>query len=364
MQCFMLNFHSIHVAFKLNTDQQTLVTNFFDKRKFFQLLAEVITHLSGVSGQITAQKLIYLSQCCCAADGMSAKSCSMGSCCKSFGNLFGSTDGTDRHAAAQSLGHGYDIRFDTIVHIGHYRTGSAPSGLYLIKKKKHSLLITEFSQSAEEFFCSRMYTAFALYRLYHDGNGVLCTGIFECFQIIVRRIGETVGHGSETNLASVARLSCSGHGTESTAMEAHLCCYNVIFIGTIFFDTVFTGHLDHSLIGLGTGVLVKDLVHTDGGTNLLCQQSLRNSVGIVKGVHNIIHLIFNCRYYFFVTVTGTVYGDTCVKVKISLSVFIVDVLVLGCLRQEIHTLIGFDHVFVNKSFNLVFSKACVFQFHR
>ena len=363
MQCFMFNFHSIHVTFKLNTHQKSLMTNFFDKRKFFQLLTEVITHLPGISGQITIQQLIYLSQCCGTADGMSAKGCSVGSRCKGFGNLFGSTDRTDGHSAAQSLGHGYDIRFDTIVHIGHYRTGSAPSGLYLVKQEKHTLLIAEFSQSAEEFFGSRMYTAFALYRLYHDGNGVFCAGIFESLQIIVRRIRETIGHGSETNLASVARLSCSRHGTEGTTMEAHLCCYNVIFIGTVFFNTVFTGHLDHSLIGLGTGVLVKDLVHTDGGTNLLGQQSLRNSIRIVKSVHDIFHLILNCGYNFFITVTGTVYSDTCVKIKICLSIFIVNILILGCFRQEIHTLIGFDHVFVNKSFDLVFSKACVFQFH-
>ncbi len=80
----------------------------------------------------------------------------------------------------------------------------------------------------------RMYTAFALYRLNHDGNGVFGTCIFECLQIIVRCIGESVGHRSESNLASVARLTGCGHGTEGSSMEAHLCSYDVVTVRAVF----------------------------------------------------------------------------------------------------------------------------------
>ena len=114
-----------------------------------------------------------------AAEGSSVRSRGKGfcyfSCC---------ADCANRHSAAKTFCHGYDIRFDAVVHVRHYRTGSAPAGLYFINQKQHVVLITELPESLHELFRCRMNTAFALYRLNHDGDGVFGTCIFEGLQIM------------------------------------------------------------------------------------------------------------------------------------------------------------------------------------
>ena len=62
------------------------------------------------------------------------------------------------------------------------------------------------------------------------------------------RIGETISHRSESNLASITRLTCCRHGTKGSSMESHLCSYDMITVWTILFNTIFTGHFDHCLV--------------------------------------------------------------------------------------------------------------------
>ena len=118
------------------------------------------------------------------------------------------TDRTDRHATTEGFGHGHDIRFDPVMHIAHHLTGSAPARLDLINKKKHIILITKFPESLHKFHGCRMDTALALYRLYHNGNGIFRAGVFKSLKIIVRCVGKSVSHGTKSNLASVSRLAC------------------------------------------------------------------------------------------------------------------------------------------------------------
>ena len=139
---------------------------------------------------------------------MSAEGCSVRTRCESFCHFLCSTDRTDRHTSSKCFCHGHDIRFDPVMHIAHHITGSAPACLDLINKKEHIVLITEFPESLHKFHGCRMDTALALYRLYHDGNGIFRAGIFKSLKIIVRCIGKSVGHGTEADLASVSRLAC------------------------------------------------------------------------------------------------------------------------------------------------------------
>ena len=284
----MFYIHSADSIIKFHTYQKSLVSYFFYMRKLLKLSCKVIANLLCISSQISVQKLIHLSQCSCTAYRMSAECSSMGTCCESFCNLCCCTDGTDWHSTAQSLCHRYDIRFDTIIHIGHNSTCSAPSCLYFIDQKKHIVLITEFTKSLHEFHCCRMYATLALYRLNHNGNCVLCTCILESLKVIVRCIGETISHRSESNLASIPRLTCCRHGTKGSSMESHLCSYDMITVWTILFNTIFTGHFDHCLVSLCTRVLIENLVHSDCFTDLLSKQRLRDCVWIVECMHNII----------------------------------------------------------------------------
>ena len=138
---------------------------------------------------------------------MSTKCCSMRTRCKCFCNLLGCTDCANWHSTAKSLCHRNDIRLDAIVHVAHYSSCSAPSCLNLVNQKEHSLFVTELAEAFHKLWCCRMYTTFALYRLNHDSDCVLCTCIFECLQVIVRSIRETVCHRSESNLTSISRLT-------------------------------------------------------------------------------------------------------------------------------------------------------------
>ena len=248
---------------KFHTNQKSLMSYFFYMWKFFQFGCKVVTDFFRISCKISVKKFVNFCKCCRTAYRMSAKCSSVGTCRKCFCNFCCRTDCTDRHAAAKCFRHRNDIWFDSVVHIRHYCTGSAPSGLYLIDQKKHIILITEFTKSLHKFHCCRMYTAFSLYRLNHDCNGVFGTCIFKCLQIIIRCIRESVCHRSETNLASVSRLTGCGHGTEGSSMEAHLCSYDMVTVRSVFFYAIFTCHFDHRFVCFCTGVLIKDLVHAD-----------------------------------------------------------------------------------------------------
>ena len=159
-----------------------------------------------------------------------------------------------------------------------------------------------------------MNSTFALNWLNHNSNCVFSASIFECLKIIIRCIRETVSHRTKSNLTSITRLACSGHSTKRSTVEAHFCCYNVIFVRTVLFNTILSCHFNHGFICLCTRVLIKNLIHTNSCTNLFCKQCLRNCVWIVKGMHNIRYLILYSSNYFLITVTSRVNCDTCIKI--------------------------------------------------
>ena len=141
-------------------------------------------------------------------------------------------------------------------------------------------------------------------------------------------------------------------------MEAHLSSNNVISVGTVLFDTVFSRHLDHCFVSFGTGVLVKDLVHSDGGTDLLGKKCLRNGIRIVEGMHKGLCL-FNDRFYnLLVTASRGVDGNACIEIKILLSLFIIEILILGTFRKKIESFISFDHVLIYFILNILSCKTC------
>ena len=249
------------------------------------------------------------------------------------------------------------------MHIAHHLTGSAPTCLNLINKKEHIVLITKFPKSLHKFHRCRMDTALALYRFYHDGYGVLCAGILESFKVIIGGIGKSVGHRSEAYLASVSRLSGCGHGTKGSSVEAHFCSYNMVTVGTVFFDSVFSGHFDHGLICLCTGILEKDLVHSDGSADFFRKKCLWNGIRIIEGMHQCLCLVYNRFYYLLIAASCGVYCDTCIKIQIFFALLIVDILVFCTFCQKIHSLIGLDHVFIYFFLDILKCQSCFFQLH-
>ena len=208
-----------------------------------------------------------------------------------------------------------------------------------------------------------MYAALALYRLDHDGDGVFGAGVLECLQVVIRRVGEAVGHRAEAYLAAVARLAGRAHRAEGAAVEAHLCGNDMVLVRTVLLDAVLARHLDHGLVCLSAGVLEEDLVHADRLADLLRQQRLRNGVRIVEGVHDVVHLILDGCDDLGVAAAGVVYRDACVKIEVRCAVFIIEVHALCGLCEEIKTLVGLDHVLVYFILDVLCGKSGILQFH-
>ena len=146
-------------------------------------------------------------------------------------------------------------------------------------------------------------------------------------------------------------------------MESHLCSHDVITVRTIFFNTVFTCHLDHGFIGFGTGILVEDLIHPDSLTNLLCEKSLRDRVRIIECMHQGFRLLYCCGYNLLVAASCRVNGDARIEIKICFTVLVVDVLILSSLCEKIESLVCLDHIFLDLVLDVLCRKSCVCKFH-
>ena len=294
---------------------------------------------------------------------MAAEGRSVGAHCKGLGNLFRRADGADGHAAAEGLCHGNDIRLDAVVHEAHDGAGSAPAGLDFVDEEEHVVLIAELAQAGHEFLRCGMNAALALDGLDHDGDGVFGAGVLEGLEIVKGGVGEAVGHGTEAYLTGISGLAGRGHGTEGAAVEAFLCCYDVVAVGAVLLNAVLPGHLDHGFVGLGTGVLEEDLVHADRRADLFSQQGLGNRVGVIKCLHDVPGLIADGVYNSVVAVAEGVYGDAGVEVQVGRVVFVVHVHALCVIGNEIETLISFDHVLVYLVLDVLGAESCVLESH-
>ena len=208
-----------------------------------------------------------------------------------------------------------------------------------------------------------MHAALALHWLDHDADGVLGTCRLECPKIVERRIGEAFGHRPEADLACIVRLAGCGHGTEGAPVEGFTGGDDMVLFRAVLFHTIFTGHLDHGFIGLGTGILIEDLVHADGRADLLGEQRLRNGVWVVEGLHQHGGLILHRLDDLLVAVADRIDRDACVEIKIRGVVLVVHVDAFGMVRQKIETLIGLDHVLVDLALDVFERQSGILQLH-
>jgi len=146
-------------------------------------------------------------------------------------------------------------------------------------------------------------------------------------------------------------------------VEGLFCGHNIVARRSVFFHAVFPGHFDHRLVGLSSGILEKDLVHSGDFTYFFRQQRLWDRIRIIKGMHNVVHLFLHRGYDLFVAVSGAVYRDTSIEVQIGFPVFIVNVHIFRPFCDHREPLIGIDHIFFNKSFDVFFCISCLSQFH-
>ena len=82
--------------------------------------------------------------------------------------------GTNRHATAECLRTGHDIRLHIIVLPCEHLATSAHAALYLVKDKKNILFIAESSHSLDKLLLCRVNTALTLNSFHNNGAGFVC----------------------------------------------------------------------------------------------------------------------------------------------------------------------------------------------
>ena len=348
---------------ELAADEQALAADFLDVRELGELLLEVLADLRGVAREVAVEQLVDLGERRGAADRMAAERRAVGAHREGLRDFLAGADGADRHAAAEGLRHGDDIRLDAVVHEAHDLARAAPARLHLVDEEEHAVLIAELPQADHEFLRCGMDAALALHRLEHDGDGVLRAGVLEGLEVVVGRVGEAVGHRAEADLAGVARLARRAHRAERAAVEAHLRGDDVVLVRAVVLDAVFARHLDHGLVGLGARALEEDLVHADRRADFLGEQRLRDRVRIVERLHDVSALILHGLDDLLVAVAGAVDGDACVEVEVRRAVLVVHVLILRRLGEEVETLVRLDHVLLYLCLDVCGCESRVLEFH-
>ncbi len=146
-------------------------------------------------------------------------------------------------------------------------------------------------------------------------------------------------------------------------MKTGFGSYNIVFFRSVFFRTEFPGHFYHSLICFRPGILEENLIHTNGCAYFLGQQRLGNRIGIIKSMHNILHLIYHCGYYLFIAVSCTIYGNTRIKIQICTPIRIIKIHIFRRFGNHVKTFIGIYHIFADQRFYIIFCHSQFFEFH-
>ena len=147
-------------------------------------------------------------------------------------------------------------------------------------------------------------------------------------------------------------------------MEGLLSSDDVPSVGADVLDAPLTSHLDHCFVSLSTGVLIQDLVHAGGLADFLGQDCLRNGVGVVEGVHDGSSLLLDSLHDCGMAVTQGVNSDTSVEVQISFAVLVIHVDAFSGVSNEVHTLVGLDHVLLNLCLQFNSAQTSIFQSHK
>jgi hypothetical protein len=225
------------------------------------------------------------------------------------------------------------------------------------------VLFAQCLQTLHKLLAGNAHTAFGLNRLEHDGDGLVGDLAFVVSQVAKVSVGEAFKQRAKVVVQYGVGLACGGKRSECATVEAALAGDYVEALGALLFDAVLTSHLDHGFIGFRSGILIEDLVVTEDCAHLFSKQSLRNGVGIVECVDNLLCLFLNGGYYLWMAAACGVNGNTTVKVKVLIAVVGIKVLTLGSFAHKIETLVGFGHVLGYEILDFLRGLAGIFQQH-
>ena len=153
---------------------------------------------------------------------------------RSFGSFLAQYKCTYRHTAAKGFGTCHNIRLYTVCLPCKIMSGSSHTALDFIEDQHNIFLITDLTQTFQEFFLRRINTALTLYNFSDDRAGLICDLSLYTLKIIeIRKL-----HTAHQRLKglSVMSSSCYGKSSDTSSMEGMvhgndlMICMSVTYI--------------------------------------------------------------------------------------------------------------------------------------
>ena len=173
----------------------------------------------------------------------------------SLGGLGGGKAGTNRKAAAQSLGQRHNVRRYPGALIGKKLARAPHAALNLVEDEEQAALVTESPQRLEELRWSHSHAALALNGLDQDGGGRFAHRGLGRGKIAEWDLIEALDCRAEA--LEIFFLPAGGQGRESSAVEGALEGNDAELFRLAAGGMVFAGDLDRAFDGFGSGIVEK-----------------------------------------------------------------------------------------------------------
>ena len=138
----------------------------------------------------------------------------------------------------------------------------------------------------------------------------------------------------------------------------------MVFMRPVGFNAVFSCHFDHGFIGFRARILIKDLVHSNGRTDLFRQKRLRYGIRIIEHLHQRSCLLLNRLHDLLIAVANGIDSNTCVEIEIRCVLFVIQIHTLCVVGNHVEPFIGFDHVLLCFLFEQLCCQTGVTEFHK
>ena len=157
--------------------------------------------------------------------------------------------GADGHAVAQRLGHGDDVRLQTLGLEGEPVAGAPEPGLNLVEHEERVALRAQRPHGTEVVRARHDDPTLALDRLEQDaGHGVAVEGLVERGDVVVGHVHEPLGEGEERRL--LLRLARGRQRGQGPAVECVVGADHDVAPAT----GPAPGQLERALVGLRSGI--------------------------------------------------------------------------------------------------------------
>ena len=222
--------------------------------------------------------------------------------------------------------------------------GAAHAGLHLVHDEDKVLFITEGAHSLHILRVQRHHAALALDQLQHNGAGMAVHQFPEALDVTGGGIDKALVEGAKVVVEHL--LTGGGQGGNGAAMEAvDQRDHNIAALAVVV-KAVLAGSLDGTLVGLGTGISKKHLVHAGALAQLFGQLAAGGSVIEVGGVLQLVGLLGDGLGPGQVAVAQAVHADAAGEIQILLALGALGIQAVALFQCNGVAVIGVQDIFV------------------